>query len=49
MIDEILSNVEDCLNNNLSDSQKLLAEYLIRKGYDSKAVALELKSMEYAY
>lgn len=49
MLEEMLKNVEQCLCKKLSDRQKLLAEYLIRHGYDSKRVAEELKSMEYSY
>lgn len=49
MLEEMFRNVEKCLCKKLSDRQKLLAEYLIRRGYDSKKVAEELKSMGYSY
>ena len=49
MLEEILRNVEQCLGKELADTQKLLAEYLIKHGYDSKHVANELRNMEYSY
>ena len=49
MLEEILKNVEQCLGKELADTQKLLAEYLIKHGYDSKHVANELRNMEYSY
>lgn len=47
MMEEILRNVEDCLKKKLTEQQLLLAEYLIKHGYDSRKTAEEIRAMEY--
>ena len=49
MMEEMIRNVELCLKKKLSEQQRLLAEYLIKHGYDSRKTAEEIKSMEYGY
>ena len=49
MMEEMIMNVELCLKKKLSEQQRLLAEYLIKHGYDSRKTAEEIKSMEYGY
>ena len=47
MMEEMLKNVEDCLKKKLTEQQLLLAKYLIKRGYDSRKTAEEIKAMEY--
>lgn len=44
MMDEILTNVENIIGNELSYDDKITAEEMIRKGYDSLSIAHRLST-----
>jgi hypothetical protein len=44
MLDEIIANVEKELNAVLTQDERVTAESLIKKGFDSKSVAETLTS-----
>lgn len=45
MLEEILGNVEKELSSKLTQDEKVLATDLIKRGFDSRSIAIHIKFM----